>query len=92
MVVEAETIGDLGDRQAIGRIAQLGVAGLQPLVPDPLADRLVGVAKQLMQIARGDAAGARDHVRIEVSPAEIAAREAFDAAEMRLPARSRTRT
>src|SRR6185437_12333055 len=85
VVTEAETIGDLGDRQTIGGIAQLGVTGVEPLVPYPLADRLVGVAKELVQIARGDAAGARDQVRIEIDPAEIAARKAFDAAQMRLP-------
>ena len=33
VVTEAETIGDLGDRQTIGGIAQLGVTGVEPLVP-----------------------------------------------------------
>ena len=85
VVAEAETIGNLGDRQTIGGIAQLGVTGVEPLVPDPLAYGLFGVAKELVQIAGGDAAGTRDQVRIEIGPAEIAARKAFDAAQMRLP-------
>ena len=41
-------------------IAQGLAAGIEALVPDPGAQRLVGVAEQLVQIARGDAAGAGD--------------------------------
>src|SRR5260370_23975657 len=56
VVAEAEAVGDFGDRQTIGGITELGVTGVQTLVADPLADCLVGVAKELMQITRGDAA------------------------------------
>jgi len=91
VVAEAETIGNLGDRQTIGGIAQLGVTGVEPLVPDPLANGLFGVAKEVVQVARRDAAGTRDQVRIEIGPAEISGAQSLRCGSDAPPGRSRTR-
>src|SRR5579883_3533150 len=70
LVAEAPLIGDAGDGLLAGRIAKRFTAGVQSLVADPAAERLIGVAKQFVQIPGRNAAGARDCIGVEVAVSE----------------------
>src|SRR5579883_1884434 len=73
LIAEAPLIGDLRDGLLAGGIAERFAAGVQALIADPTAERLIGVAEQFVQVPRRNAASARDRLGIEAAVAEPAA-------------------
>ena len=64
----------------INRLAR----GFKPLIPDPAANSLVGVAKQLMQISSGNTAGSGNGFRVKVGITKVFSHNGFNTGEMGL--------
>ena len=84
LVAKTKAISYFGQALLVRAIGQSLARRFQALIPDPAAHGLVGVAKQFVQIARGDAAGPGDGFRVKRCVAQIFSDNGFNAGQMRL--------
>jgi len=85
-VLEANLIGDLGNRSMASRVSNQNLVGtLQPLGLDELANRRLIVVEQAVEIAQGNPTACSDLFRRERLVAEMAFDEIDDSASQVIP-------